>query len=211
MPWNLIFGGITGLIGSITTSITNYKIQKLKNEHEIAMVQANTTAMIKEAEANIKITQAETEAAVELADSQAYLKSIELGNKNMFGEKWVDRLFLVEGWLKYFSIPVGVIVAFMFGLVDFLKAFTRPGITWLFTGATLFLAYTAWQVLGTSGIDAMDVNQALLILSQIIDIVLYITVSCVTWWFGDRRIAKFLARLNDGNKKSQSDNAIPMM
>jgi hypothetical protein len=205
MPWNLILGGITGLIGSITTAITNYKIQKLKNQHEEKMIELNTTAMIKEAEANIKITQAETEAAIELADSQAYLKSIELGNKNMFGQKWIDKLFMVEGWLRYIAIPVGVIIAFLFGIVDFMKAFTRPGITWLFTGTTLFLAYISWSILGNAGVDAIDTNQAMLILKQIIDIVLYLTVSCVTWWFGDRRIAKFLTRLNDGNIKNQSE------
>ena len=38
LPFNLIFGGITGLIGSITTSITNYKIQKLKNDQKDLMV-----------------------------------------------------------------------------------------------------------------------------------------------------------------------------
>jgi hypothetical protein len=201
MPWNLIFGGITGLIGSITTSITNYKIQKLKNEHEVIMVKENTKAMIAETEANIKITQVETEAAVELADSQAYLKSIELGNKNMFSQKWIDKLFMVTGWVRFIAIPVGVLIAFLFGMVDFLKAFTRPGITWLFTGATLFLAYTAYQVLGASGMSAMDTTAAMAILTHVMDIVLYLTVSCVTWWFGDRRIAKFLTRLNDGNRK----------
>ncbi len=46
MPWNLIFGGITGLIGSITTSITNYKIQKLKNEHEAIMAFVFSFTMI---------------------------------------------------------------------------------------------------------------------------------------------------------------------
>jgi hypothetical protein len=201
MPWNLIFGGITGLIGSITTSITNYKIQKLKNEHEVIMVKENTKAMIAETEANIKITQVESEAAIELADSQAYLKSIELGNKNMFSQKWIDKLFMVTGWVRFIAIPVGVLIAFLFGMVDFLKAFTRPGITWLFTGATLFLAYTAYQVLGASGMSAMDTTAAMAILTHVMDIVLYLTVSCVTWWFGDRRIAKFLTRLNDGNKK----------
>lgn len=201
LPFNLIFGGITGLIGSITTSITNYKIQKLKNDHEVKMVEENTKAMIAETKANIEITQVEAEAAMELADSQAYLKSIELGNKNMFGQKWIDRLFLVEGRIRFISIPVGVFIAFLFGMVDFLKAFTRPGITWLFTGATLFLGYTAWTVLGDAGMSAMDTTAALAILTHIMDIVLYLTVSCVTWWFGDRRIAKFLTRLNDGNKK----------
>jgi len=201
LPFNLIFGGITGLIGSITTSITNYKIQKLKNEHEVIMVKENTKAMIAETEANIKVTQVEAEAAIELADSHAYLKSIELGNKNMFSQKWIDKLFSVTGWVKFIAIPVGVLIAFLFGMVDFLKAFTRPGITWLFTGATLFLAFTAYQVLGAAGMSAMDTAAAMAILTHIMDIVLYLTVSCVTWWFGDRRIAKFLTRLDDGNKK----------
>lgn len=201
IPFNLIFGGITGLIGSITTSITNYKIQKLKNEHEVIMVKENTKAMIAETEANIQITQVESEAAIELADSQAYLKSIELGNKNMFSQKWIDKLFMVTGWVRFIAIPVGVLIAFLFGMVDFLKAFTRPGITWLFTGATLFLAYMAYGVLGNAGMSAMDTTAALAILTHIMDIVLYLTVSCVTWWFGDRRIAKFLTRLNDGNRK----------
>lgn len=201
LPFNLIFGGITGLIGSITTSITNYKIQKLKNEHEVIMVKENTKAMIAETEANIQITQVESEAAIELADAGAYLKSIELGNKNMFNQKWIDKLFMVQGWMKFISIPVGVLVAFLFGMIDFLKAFTRPGITWLFTGATLFLGYTAWTILNGAGMSAMDTTAALAILTHIMDIILYLTVSCVTWWFGDRRIAKFLTRLNDGNKK----------
>jgi len=201
LPFNLIFGGITGLIGSITTSITNYKIQKLKNEHEVIMVKENTKAMIAETQANIEITQVETEATIELADSHAYLKSIELGNKNMFSQKWIDNLFAVQGWTRFIAIPVGVLIAFLFGMVDFLKAFTRPGITWLFTGATLFLGFTAWTVLGDAGMSAMDTTAALAILTHIMDIVLYLTVSCVTWWFGDRRIAKFLTRLNDGNKK----------
>jgi len=201
LPFNLIFGGITGLIGSITTSITNYKIQKLKNEHEVIMVKENTKAMIAETEANIKVTQVETDAAIELADSHAYLKSIELGNQNMFGQKWIDKLFAVQGWFRFCSIPVAVLIAFLFGMVDFLKAFTRPGITWLFTGATLFLGYTAWVTLGDAGMSAMDTTAALAILTHIMDIVLYLTVSCVTWWFGDRRIAKFLTRLDDGNKK----------
>ena len=119
LPFNLIFGGITGLIGSITTSITNYKIQKLKNEHEVIMVKENTKAMIAETEANIKVTQVEAEAAIELADSHAYLKSIELGNKNMFSQKWIDKLFSVTGWVKFIAIPVGVLIAFLFGI--FLK------------------------------------------------------------------------------------------
>jgi hypothetical protein len=42
------------------------------------------------------------------------------------------------------------------------------------------------------------------IFDQVTSIVIYLTVSCVTWWFGDRRVAKFLMRLRGGNLKSQT-------
>ena len=51
----------------------------------------------------------------------------------------------------------------------------------------------------------MSIAQATALFSQVIDIILYLTVSCVTWWFGDRRVAKFLMRLNDGNYKPSSE------
>ena len=201
MPWNLIFGGITGLIGSITTSITNYKIQKLKNEHEIAVIAAKTSAMTAQAEAGIKIAQTKTEGEIAIADQRTFETSIQVGNKNLFSSKWVDKLFAVEGWMKYFSVPIGVFVAFLFACIDVLKGFTRPGMSWLFVGATIYLAYMTMGILADGGIAAMTVTQAMAILTHILDIVLYLTTTCVTWWFGDRRTAKFLNRLNDGNVK----------
>ena len=63
-----IFGGISGLLGSVITSIVSYKTQKLKNEHDIAMADIELKKMDKEkeimlaeAEANIRITEVETE------------------------------------------------------------------------------------------------------------------------------------------------------
>ena len=204
MPWNLIFGGITGLIGSITTSITNYKIQKLKNEHEIAVIGAKTSAMQAQADASIKIANAKVKGEIEVAEQKTFETSIVIGNKNLFSTKWVDKLFETQGWMRFLSIPVGIIVAFLFGLVDALKAFTRPGTTWLFVGATIWLAYVCMDILATGGVTSIGIAQALAILTQILDMILYLTATCVSWWFGDRRVGKFLNRLNDGNAKNIS-------
>lgn len=208
--WDVILGGVTGLIGSVTTAITNYKIQKLKNEHDVAkwgfekeMVSLETEAMIKEAEMNIKITEAQTEAAVELADTEAYIRNIEKGNVDKFSDKYVAALFGVQGKMRYVSIPVGIFVAWLFGIVDFLKSLMRPGLTMYLTGCTTWITIMAWDILEKSGLEAITAQQATEIFNDVTTTVIYLTVSCVTWWFGDRRIAKFLMRLKDGNSKEQ--------
>jgi len=207
--WDVILGGITGLVGSVVTSITNYKLQKLKNEFEKAkwgfqkdMVALETEAMKAEFEMQLKKIETETEAAVELADTEAYIKSIDKGNKDLFSDRWIAKLFGQTGWVRYISVPVGVIVAFLFGIVDFLKALMRPGLTMYMTGVTTWITWMAWEIMQKANIEAMTAVQATALFQEVTTAVIYLTVSCVTWWFGDRRIAKFLMRLRDGNSKS---------
>lgn len=61
--------------------------------------------------------------------------------------------------------------------VDFCRGMTRPVLT------VLFLALTA-AIYFTLG----DKETALR--GQLIDTVLYLTVTCVLWWFGARQLAK---------------------
>ena len=78
MLFETILGGITGLVGNIVTSIFNYKSAKLEidrakqqNEFDLKMVDAETRAMIMEAKANIRVTQAQVEGAVDIKDAEA--------------------------------------------------------------------------------------------------------------------------------------------
>ena len=197
---DIIFGAVTGLLGNGITAWTNYKMQKIKNNHDVVMVKLETEAMIEEAKANIQIEKARIEGEVELTEAGTFLEGIKQGNKQTFSEKWIDKLFSVEGWIKYISIPVAVLIAFLFGMVDFLKALMRPGLTMYLTGCTTWITYMAWNILEQYG-TAITSVQAVEIFDQVTSIIIYLTVSSVTWWFGDRRTAKFLMRLNDGNKK----------
>lgn len=199
--WELILGGLTGLIGSSITAWTNYKTQKLKNDHDIAMVEAETNAMIAETKANIEITKTQTEADVEMADTEAYSKGIVEGNKGSFSEKWINKLFGVKGWLSFLSIPTAIMLSVLFGLVDFLKGLMRPGLTMYLVGMTTWITMMAWEIMNQNQVT-ITAEQAYNIFTDVINIVIYLTVSCVTWWFADRRIAKFLMRLKDGNSKS---------
>jgi len=196
-----ILGGLTGLVGNIVTGVMNYKTMKLKIEHEAVMVKLETEAMKEEAKMQIAITKAEIEGAVELADSQAYMATIKSGGKAMFSEKWIDKLFSVEGKFgRFFAIPAAVFLALGFGFVDWLRGFMRPAMTIYLIGMTTVITWMAWNIMKTFGMDTITPAQAIVIFAQVTDIVIYLTVSCVTWWFGDRRMAKFLTTLLNKDK-----------
>ena len=196
-----ILGGLTGLVGNIVTGVMNYKTMKLKIEHEAVMVKLETEAMKEEAKMQIAITKAEIEGAVELADTQAFMQSLKAGNKAMFSEKWIDKLFSVEGKFgRFFAIPVAVLLAMGFGFVDWLRGFMRPAMTMYLIGMTTVITWMAWNIMKRFGMDTITPAQAIVIFGQVTDIVIYLTVSCVTWWFGDRRMAKFLTTLLDKDK-----------
>ena len=77
----------------------------------------------------------------------------------------------------------------------------RPGLTAYLVGLTSWITFISMDVLKKHG-HLLTADQAGDIFDQVTSIVIYLTVSCVTWWFGDRRVAKFLMRLKDGNLKN---------
>lgn len=199
-----ILGGVTGLLGNVITGILGYKTQKLKNEHDVAMIQAETESMKIEAQMQIQVTKAEIEGAVELADAQAYMQSQKTGQQPAFSEKWIDKLFGVQGKFgRFFAIPCAILIAMGFAFVDWLRGFMRPALTLYLTGMSTVITWMAWDILQKHGLESMTPAQALATYSQVITMVLYLTVSCVTWWFGDRRMAKFLTTINN---KNNNDN-----
>lgn len=191
-----LLGVLTGFAGNIVTSFTNLKAQKLKNAHEVAMLAAQTEATIKEAEANIRITETQIAGEIEKAETAAYLESM----KQSTGEsanKLVEKLLTGNK----FSVWVGMLLTFLLGIVDFLKGLVRPGLTIYLVALTTVISSQAWEIMGAHQ-EALTALEAKAIYMEVINIVIYLTVSVVTWWFGDRRTAKFLYRLNDGNLRN---------
>lgn len=199
---DVILGGVTGLLGNAVTAFMNLKTMKEKNKHEETMVGLESEAMKLEAEMNIAVKKAEVEGAVELADSDAYMESIKLGNEKSFSDQWISQLFAVEGWMKYLSMPAGIFIATMFGLLDFLKGFMRPGLTAYLTGMSTYITYLAWEIMQKHGIETMTSTDAVNIYNQTTSIIIYLTVSCVTWWFADRRTGKFVQDIYKNNQKN---------
>jgi hypothetical protein len=206
-------GGITGLVGTVTTAVINYKTQKIKNEHEVAMERVKIDTMKAQAEIakglvsdvgkEVKDAMA---SATEVQDSIAYGKSQQFGNEQVFSSNWIEKLLQVKGWTSWFSFPIAYIIIILFGIVDFMKGLMRPGITLYMMGASTWITMLAYRILEKAGIEKMDIADAANIFNSVVVVITYLTISCVTWWFGDRRTAKFLMRLKDGNFKLEGES-----
>jgi len=211
----LFGGGITGLIGNISTAIINYKTQKIKNEHEENLERIKIDAFKAKAEV-IKNTIVETseeikdttDSMVGLAEAKAFEKSIDQGNTSVFSSVWVDKLLAVKGWTSWISFPIAFIIIILFGAADFLKSMMRPGITLYMMAACTWITWLSYTILGKAGMDKIKVEDAVNIFSTVIMVIIYLSVSCITWWFGDRQTSKFLMKLNDGNIKPPSISKI---
>jgi hypothetical protein len=191
-------GGITGLFGSIITAFTNYQTQKMKNEHAIAMIKAQSEAIRVEAEANIAVARAETEGKIAISELDALKESYKSTEKPLFHEAYMEKLFSSK-WTSW----AGVLIAVFFGLIDVIKASCRPVLTYYLMGASTWITILAYQLVQESQTTSpMSVTAATELFNSVILTLLYLTTSCVSWWFCDRRIAKFTNRLSNGGDKA---------
>ncbi|RKD96791.1 hypothetical protein [Marinifilum flexuosum] len=186
-------GVLTGLIGNFLTTFANIKMQKLKNQHEIAMVQANTEAMKAETEANIQITETQVQGELAKSDNEIYHEAIKQEGKRNISNEIIAKLF-DSPWTTW----LGCILVFLLGIVDFLKTAIRPGLTIYFVILTSWLTWIAYNIIVDAG-EVMTAEEAVSIFKNQVNQIVYLTVTCVIWWFADRRNAKFQYRLNDGN------------
>jgi len=195
-----LIGVVTGLLGNVVTSFTNLKAQRLKNEHEEKLIGLKTTAMVAETEATIRIAKAKITGALDKLEQSTYKTNIEKANQNILEKGVIPKLFDNKStrWL-------GAVLTSLLGLVDVVKGFIRPSLTIYLVILTSWITYYSAEIL-TAKQALLDVSEASRLFGEVVEIVIYLTVSVVTWWFADRRVAKFLSRLDDGNiKKVEND------
>lgn len=199
---DVILGGVTGLIGNAFTTWFKYKNKKMECEHEQNMAKLETQAMIQEAEMQIQVTKSRIEGEIELADAAAYKESLKSGSQKLFSDKWIDMIMEAgKGkWYGAFFKFIGMLIASGFAFLDWLRSFMRPAMTLYLMGATTWITMLAWKIVERTQGGVIDTATAMGILDQVITTVIYLTVSAVTWWFGDRTMSKFLQQ--QGKKKN---------
>ncbi len=205
---DIIFGGLTGLIGNAFTTWFKFKNLKMELVHKEKMVSLETQAMIQESQMQIEVTKSRIEGEIELADASAFETSQKIGSQKLFHEKWIDMIMVAgkgkyTGWL--FRL-MGTMIAAAFSLVDWLNGMMRPTLTLYLVGASSYITLLAWKIMQTEGLDITS-DQAVAIFGHVTSTMIYLSVSCVTWWFGDRTMSKFLQQ--QGAKKSRGSLTRP--
>lgn len=191
-------GAITGLVGPIVTGITNYKMLKEKNKHDVAILDAESKAMIAETNALIQRDKIKTEGEIEVADAEAFTTSIKEAGKSLFQESYMHKL--MEG--NKFARVLGAVICLLFGFIDFLKGLARPAITYYLIGMSTWITILAYDILMKANEGIVDAEWAGTLFEQVTLTIVYLTVSCVGWWFGDRQALRMWKRIQkkDGNE-----------
>jgi hypothetical protein len=192
-----VFGSIIGVFGNWLNQRAIRKTEELKNAHEIAMSEVQIKMFSAQTDASIKINKAKIEGTIDLQDSKAYATTLVAANQKSFSDKWIDKMFAVEGWLKYIAIPLAFCIMGPLALVDIIKGFMRPVLTLAFTAGFGYLTYTSYYILKQKGFAALTPAQAVLYFTLALDTCIMLTTTCVTWWFGDRRAAKSINRMTE--------------
>lgn len=162
-----IAGIVTGFIGNIFTAWNTRKTKQEDNAFRLKLIDAETNALIKEAEANIKITETTIAGDIKLSELDIFSKNITEGNKAEFKEAYMDKLFSNK-WGSF----VGIFISFLFGIADFARAITRPLITLMLV---LLTGYMVKNKIGE--------------LADLVNLVVYLSTTAVVWWFGYRNQA----------------------
>ena len=157
MVGSAVAGGATGLIGTIGTKVLEYKTRKEELKFELEHRKVDIEEIKLETERDIAVSNIEADAQRDVAASNIQIASYD-SDKAKYGDKL---------WF-----------------VDMVRGFMRPLITLYMLSIMTWLAIVIHQ--SVSGIEAMSAEQVLSLWVIIIDAVIYLTTTAVTWWFGSR-------------------------
>ena len=168
---SVLSGGLTGLLGVGIQRFADFMnkrqdmaIMKLKFDQDLAMRKIDGEQMAQEWAQRTKVAQIEADATVAAAESAAFSKSFDM-EPRMYSEKVKPNAF----------------ASIMLVLIDFVRGLIRPGLTVYLCVLTTLIYFQARDLLGD---QTLTQAAALDLTAQVVSTVLYLTTTCVLWWFG---------------------------
>lgn len=155
---SILGGGVTGLIGSVTQRVFEYKTKQLD-------IQLQKEKFARE----IELKKLETAAAIDVEDSKAFKSALESEPKKYS----TDTLTEKQNWLMV--------------TLDFMRGAIRPILTVYLCAITTIIYVRAARLLNN---DVILPGMAFELTQQIIQTILYLTTTCVLFWFGTRNKKK---------------------
>lgn len=170
---SLFAGGATGLLGVVFQRAFDW----LHEREVLKQKQADQQFELEKRKIDIQVTQAEwagrtrvaeTEAgaAKDVAETQAFATSL-LKEPERYSS--VSSLTWGQNWILV--------------LLDFLRGVIRPALTVYLCALT---TYVWWQVKQLISTEDLDPDAVLEIWKMVVNTILYLTTTCILWWFGTR-------------------------
>ncbi len=194
--FEVLIGNLLGLLGTGVTTIANYKSEKVKNQHEKDMLELSSACTIAEIGANIQTSAISAKAAAAMAEVGVQKATIEEEGKRVFSDAWIDKLLNSTGIVRFVAYPIAFLLLVIFGLLDAVKGAMRSFLTLYCLGLATWISWVTWTVVESQG--GILPAEATALWAQVVDTVLILAVTLVTWWFGDKRVAKNLMHQKKG-------------
>jgi len=173
-------GGLTGLLGTVIAKVADFKTKKLEMEmanqrfsHEVEMKKTEMQMAAAEAAARIEVTKIDAQGKTDVADAASLKAAIDAEDQPRLSDP--SKITSRQEWL--------------FVIVDAVKTMVRPGLTIYLCVLATMMYIQARSLMGS----AMAPADAAALLREIVNTVLYLTTTCVLFWFGSR---------NSSSKKS---------
>ena len=172
---SILSGGMTGLFGIAVQRFADYKNKqldidaaKLKYAHEVDLRRVDAEIMAEEWAGRTRVADIEATGREAVASEASFAASFQMeplryseAVKPSGGQSWV-LVFL-----------------------DFIRGIVRPMLTVYLCVLTTLVYFQARDLFNSSAMDS-DPLEAVEILQQVVGTILYLTTTCVLWWFGTR-------------------------
>jgi hypothetical protein len=171
-----VLGVVSGIFGSGVTAFINHRKKKQDHAHEKEMRLMDQADMKLENELNMSRDKAAADAEKSVAELGAFKESLKGANKQLFKKEYMQDL---PAWAK-------TIVALLLAAVDVIKQTIRPALTYYF----LWKGAEILNKVLESGTVLSKVTP-----DNVVSIFLYLMVTTVTWWLGQRPMDKVIDKI----------------
>jgi hypothetical protein len=186
-------GGATGLIGVLFQRFFDFKAKqqdlelvKINNEHARLLAQMDVDKANRAAQASEKVAESQAEAQMRSAELDAQAKADEAAARVYIASVDADRATYLDSKAQSRSKFARI----MMTIVDSVRGLIRPVLTIYLVVIATVMFYWARDLASPGGNSIVDAGKASEIVKSIIDTLLYLTTTCVVWWFGVRPSAK---------------------
>ena len=170
---SIFSGGLTGLLG---VGLQRYfDFMKIKQELELKKLEFAQAQEMRKIDA--QIMQQEWAARTKVAELEEHSR------ETVAAEGSFAASFGAEPQQYSARAKIGPVAGFLLVLLDFLRGVVRPGLTVYLCAITTMIYFEARTIMSAA---AFSTGEAIRVHELIVSTILYLTTTCVLWWFGTR-------------------------